>query len=324
MSFRAATVDFFSRNIGVSSRKNMFVYHTNNYPIVISEKHNFPNTKYQDLYQRVRDKLGAYIELVEAPAASIDDLCNAHESTYVDKVLNGCFSRKEERELGLPWTQSLVIRAKHSVGGTVAALSRAIGYEGIAVNLGGGAHHAKSARAAGFCLFNDVAVAALKIHNERPLDRILVVDCDVHQGDGTAEILDSYPTIFTFSIHATRNYPSKKIASDFDISLPDETSNETYLTRLKEALSDVIDNFNPNFLIYVAGADVYKDDRLGRWRLSKNTISSRDHLVLDLASKKTIPIAIVMGGGYSKNIADTIDIHLQTVSNAHDYIDRYS
>ena len=302
----------------------MCVFHTSKHPIVVPEGHKFPKNKYKMLFQKARSEFAQRIQLLDAPETTIQDLCKAHKLTYVQKVLGGLLNAQEERELGFPWSESLAIRARHSVGATIRASLRAVEQDGISINLGGGAHHAKSQQAAGFCIFNDVAVAALKVYLARRLGRVLIVDCDVHQGDGTAEILARYPSIYTFSIHATRNYPRRKMTSDFDIGLPDGTSDQTYLSKLRWGLSEIFRQFRPNFMIYIAGADVYKGDRLGRFTLSKQGISDRDHTVLRLASDREIPIALVMGGGYATEVSDTIDIHLQTISNALEYFDRYN
>ncbi|MEM7542154.1 MAG: histone deacetylase, partial [Pseudomonadota bacterium] len=214
-----------------------------------------------------------------------------------------------------PWSKALYVRSLRSVGATLSASQAAL-KDGIAASLAGGTHHAKRDSGAGFCVFNDVAVASLCLLAERKVSKVLVLDCDVHQGDGTAEILNCDDRVFTFSMHARRNYPSEKVAGDLDIELEDNCSDAQYLTMLQKLLPDLFLQTKPDFVLYLAGADPYRGDRLGRLALSKAGLAARDTAILDAARTRRVPICTVMAGGYARNINDTVAIHATTVERA--------
>lgn len=270
--------------------------------------------KYGRLREQVAKELPA-IELREPPAASDSDLLRAHDPSYVRRVLCGELTAVEQRAIGLPWSLQMVERSRRSVGATLAACVAAKD-DSVAVNLAGGTHHAHRDHGQGYCVFNDVAIAALAL-SRSPSERVAVVDLDVHQGDGTAAILAARERVFTLSVHGAHNYPSRKFDGHIDVGLPDGTGDDTYLEALDEALSRMLARFSPTFLVYLAGADPHEGDRLGRLRLTFDGLRERDERVFDLAARLRVPIAVTMAGGYGREVADTVQIHLNTVRAAY-------
>jgi len=248
-------------------------------------------------------------------AASDSELLRAHDAGYVQRVVRGTLDKNDIRRIGFPWSEAMVERSRRSAGATLAACRAAL-EDGCAANLAGGTHHAFRDRGEGFCVFNDAAVAALAMRAEGKVERVAIIDCDVHQGNGTAAILASRPECFTFSIHGARNYPFDKETSDLDVELPDGTGDDTYLTALQAALGPVFARGKPDLVIYLAGADPYEDDRLGRLKLTKAGLAERDQLVFDKVRQRGLPIAIAMAGGYARQIDDTVEIHANTVCAA--------
>jgi acetoin utilization deacetylase AcuC-like enzyme len=224
----------------------------------------------------------------------------------------GGLSEREIRRTGFPWSPELAIRSRHSVGGTIAACRSAL-LHGFAANLGGGTHHAHADHGQGYCIYNDAAVAALVMRQEGLVEDILICDCDVHQGNGTASILEKISEIFTFSIHGARNFPFRKAQSSLDIGLKDGTGDSEYLEALEGALDYILARFSPQLVIYLAGADPYYDDRIGRLSLSKDGLLTRDRLVFSTFFGMGIPVAVMMSGGYARNVVDIIEIHLGTL-----------
>jgi acetoin utilization deacetylase AcuC-like enzyme len=276
----------------------------------LPERHRFPITKYSRLRERVvEDRLG---EICEAQAATWDDLALVHDRAYLDRVRSGGLSIREQRVLGLPWSPALVQRGRHSSQGTVEAARDAAAH-GIGMNLGGGTHHAGSSSGRGFCLFNDVVLAVRVLRREGLLRRVLVVDCDVHQGDGTAELCADDPEAFTLSVHGGANYPFQRATSDLDVDLHDGTGDDEYLERLSAALEDAIPRARPDFLVFLAGADAWEGDALGRLALTKPGLQARDELVLSRARALGVPLCVTLAGGYAPNVEDTVDINLATV-----------
>jgi acetoin utilization deacetylase AcuC-like enzyme len=255
------------------------------------------------------------VTLREAPAASDSDLLRAHDPLYVRRVVAGALSDGEQRAIGFPWSAEMVERSRRSVGATLAACAAAIG-EGVAINLAGGTHHARRDRGQGYCVFNDVAIAALARLRDDPAARVAIVDLDVHQGDGTASILGGMAEVFALSLHGSRNYPARKVDGHLDIGLPDGTGDAAYLATLDEALARMLDRFTPSFIVYLAGADPHEGDRLGRLRLTFDGLRARDARVFDLAARLGVPIAVTMGGGYGHDIETTVQAHLNTVGAA--------
>jgi acetoin utilization deacetylase AcuC-like enzyme len=229
------------------------------------------------------------------------DLKRAHDAAYVEAVQNAAVEPVIEKLIGFPVTRKVADRALLATAGTMRAAELAH-REGIACNTAGGSHHAKRSHGAGFCTLNDVAVAALALIDEGKANQVLVVDCDVHQGDGTAEILAGLDAVFTLSIHAEKNFPTRKVASTLDIGLPDGVKDEAYLEVLDDALQQALKRFVPDFVFYNAGVDVHADDSLGRLSLSNAGIFARDRLVFERFARRNIPVCGVIGGGYSKDL----------------------
>ena len=277
-------------------------------------------------YGRLRDLVSQLngIELVDAPAASDTQILYAHNASYLIKVLQGSLSAQEQQEIGFPWSIQMVERSRRSAGGTLAASQSALN-EGVAANLAGGTHHAYRNRGSGFCVFNDSAIAARALQKEVDSRlKIAIIDLDVHQGNGTASILENDPSIFTLSIHGENNFPFTKEVSDLDIGLPDETGDEPYLAALHQGLEILDKRFKPDFIIYLAGADPHEGDRLGKLSVSKDGMLQRDRCVFQYGLDRQIPIAFSMAGGYGKEIQSTVDIHFQTIQTALQFQKKYS
>lgn len=276
-------------------------------------------------YSRLRDLVGelSTLELIEAPAASDTQLLYAHDPSYLLKVIEGKLNPEEQKEIGFPWSEKMVERSRRSAGATIAAAKTAIN-EGVSGNLAGGTHHAYRNVGSGFCVFNDSAVAARALQKEiSPNLKIAIIDLDVHQGNGTAAILQHDASIFTLSIHGENNFPFQKEKSDLDLGLADGCDDQTYLHSLNQCLDQLDDRFDPDFVIYLAGADPHEEDRLGRLKLSKKGMRARDETVFQYALDKQIPVAFSMAGGYGKEIESTVDIHFQTIQTALQFQQRY-
>lgn len=272
-------------------------------------------------YRMLREAVAASLPSVvfeEAPHTTDGVLALAHHPDYIHRVTAGVLSAEEQKAIGFPWSPEMVERSRRSAGATMAACRSAIG-EGVAVNLAGGTHHAHSDRGQGFCVFNDAAIAARLMQAERRVSRVAIVDLDVHQGDGTASILANDESVFTLSLHGERNYPFEKAISDLDIALPDGTGDADYLRQLEQALAQMFSRFDPQLLIFLAGADPHEGDRLGRLQLSMAGMAARDTMVMEAARTRGLPVAIAMAGGYGRNIDDTVAVHLQTISIAARY-----
>ena len=276
-------------------------------------------------YSRLRDLVGELpnLFLIEAPAASDTQLLYAHDPSYLLRVVNGNLSDAEQKEIGFPWSEKMVERSRRSAGATIAAAKTAM-QEGISGNLAGGTHHAYRNRGSGFCVFNDAAVAARTLQKEiNSKLRIAIVDLDVHQGNGTASILQHDSSIFTLSIHGENNFPFEKEASDLDCGLQDGCDDQTYLQTLNKCLDQLDSRFKPDLVIYLAGADPHEDDRLGRLKITKDGMRLRDETVFQYGLDRNIPIAFSMAGGYGKEIASTVEIHFQTINTALQFQMRY-
>jgi acetoin utilization deacetylase AcuC-like enzyme len=293
----------------------MRVFYTPRYYADIGDGHIFPIRK----FELVRDRLlgdGTLRpeELIEPEPASVEDVCLVHMEDYVSRLCAGALKGSELRRLGLPWSESLVRRSFFAVGGTIGAAYSALD-EGIGSNLAGGTHHAFSDRGEGFCVLNDVAVAIQLLRRDGLLRRPAVIDCDVHQGNGTATIFADDGDVFTFSMHGAKNYPLFKAQSSLDVELPDGTADESYLEALAYHLPFVFQH-DPDILFYLGGADPYVGDKLGRLALSIEGLRKRDELVLDECYQREIPAVTVMSGGYGENISDTVEIHCNTIRTA--------
>ena len=292
----------------------LFYYDHHDFPL--PEPYRFPAIKYRLLRERIQaSALISSDDLIPGPAAAYDQLRRAHTADYLHRLHHGLLTRAEIRRTGLPWSPELVTRVQHTVGATIAACRTAL-RDGIGVSLGGGTHHACSDHGQGYCLYNDAAVAARVMQAEGRVRRVAVIDCDVHQGNGTAEITAADPTIFTFSIHAEKNFPFRKIPGDLDIGLPDGTRDGVYLELLETAVERTLILAQPDLVIYLAGADPHVDDKLGRLALTTSGLAARDRLVLGLCRAAGIPVAVTMAGGYSNPITTTVDLYFQTVQIA--------
>lgn len=234
-----------------------------------------------------------------------------HSRGYWKRILSGDLDPKEIRRIGFPWTEQLVEREFRIMQGTVSAAARAL-TTGIGFNIAGGTHHAGSNWGEGFCLLNDQAIAARYLLTHKKASRILVIDLDVHQGNGTAEIFARENRVFTFSMHGANNFPFKKEKSDLDIGLPDDTVGSAYLPILARELENLFTMLDPDFVFYQAGADVLETDRMGKLRLTKQDCRTRDGIVFDFCKRWKVPVQVTMGGGYSKQIGDIVDVHCQT------------
>ncbi|MEL7061997.1 MAG: histone deacetylase, partial [Acidobacteriota bacterium] len=242
-----------------------------------------------------------------------------HERRYVERVCRGELSAREVRRLGFPWSEALVERSRRSVGATMAAARAALS-DGAAANLAGGTHHAFADRGEGFCVFNDAAVAARALQQEelapaaggRAPGRVAIVDCDVHQGDGTARIFRDDVSVFTLSLHGRRNYPFRKETSDLDVAFDDDTEDPRYLEALDGALDRTFLT-RPELVIYLAGADPFRGDRLGRLALTKDGLAERDRRVFERCAAGSVPVAVAMAGGYATDVEDIVEIHERTV-----------
>jgi acetoin utilization deacetylase AcuC-like enzyme len=280
------------------------VWSHDRWSIPLPEEHKFPISKYPLLRARVAN----LVEVRESPPVPWDWLAAVHDRDLLERIRTGTLTVREQRGLGLPWSELLVERGRRSVGGTLAAARRALEH-GIGMNLGGGTHHAGRDFARGYCLFNDVAVAVARLRSEGAISSVLVVDCDVHQGDGTAQILGPDPDAFTLSLHGARNYPFERIPSDLDVDLPSGTGDADYLAALEAALDTAIDGQDIAF--YLAGADPWEGDRLGRLALTKAGLRARDEYVL--RRLRGIATVVVLAGGYAPDVADTVDINAATL-----------
>ena len=301
----------------------MHAYYSDHFVLPLPEGHRFPMGKYRLLRQQLEGVQGLVMK--EAPAASDGELALAHQPAYVSAVIEGSLSAAAQREIGFPWSPRMVERSRRSVGATISA-ARAALQEGVAANLAGGTHHASADKGGGYCVFNDIAVAARLMQAEwhrtqRSLLRVAVVDLDVHQGNGTAAIFQDDPTVFTLSLHGARNFPFRKERSDLDVDLPDGCADAPYLEALDLAMVELWrrhDRGPPGLIFYLAGADPHEGDRLGRLKLSTAGLAERDRRVLAAARERRIPVALSMGGGYGRVIEDTVAVQVGTFMQARD------
>ncbi len=307
----------------------MDVYYTGQFVLPLPPGHRFPMAKYHML----RDRLVAEhvaIQLKTASPASNGMLALAHTPDYISTVTSGSIAASAMREIGFPWSEAMVARARLSVGATIDAC-RAAFSQGLAANIAGGTHHAYAHKGSGFCVFNDSAVAArlmqaewsrLKLHVNKPL-KVAVIDLDVHQGNGTASIFQSDTSVFTLSMHGAKNFPFRKEASDLDIELPDGCRDDAYLHALDQALDELERRFEPGLIIYLAGADPHEGDRLGRLKLTFDGLEARDRRVFDWAWQRRIPLAFTMAGGYGNNIDETVQVQVTTYRVALEYFAKW-
>jgi acetoin utilization deacetylase AcuC-like enzyme len=316
----------------------MKAFYSDHFVLPLPPGHRFPMAKYGMLRDHLTRDFPA-VELMAAPCASDGELALAHSPAYVASIIAGTLDAAAQREIGFPWSSAMVERSRRSVGATVAVVRCAL-VEGIAANLAGGTHHAYADKGGGFCVFNDVAVAARLMQAEwgrktgfhpvgiadaalRPPLQVAVIDLDVHQGNGTAHIFRGDDSVFTLSLHGDKNFPFRKECSDLDVPLADECGDADYLMALERALDELGNRFNPGLVIYLAGADPFEGDRLGRLKLSVDGLEARDRRVFDWCFARHIPLAFVMAGGYGVKIEETVQIQLNTYRVALAYWQRW-
>ena len=294
----------------------MNVFYSDTFVLPLPEGHRFPMRKYALLRERVAASgLITPGDLHVPPAANDTQLLRAHTANYLTRMQAGTLTPAEIRRIGFPWSAQMVERSRRSSGATIEACLAALEH-GYAANLAGGTHHACSDHGEGFCIFNDSAVAARELQARGRVRQVVVIDCDVHQGNGTAEITSGDETIFTFSIHGEKNFPFRKEHSDLDIGLDDGTTDDAYLTALEAGLIEAIERSQAELAIYLAGADPFADDKLGRLALTKAGLAARDRMVFDFCEQAGLPVAISMAGGYARIISDTVDIQFATIAEA--------
>jgi acetoin utilization deacetylase AcuC-like enzyme len=282
------------------------------YTFPLPDGHRFPIAKYALLRDRVLAEGIVPAETMHDPSrVSREDLLLVHTADYIDRFTSGRLSVEEERRLGFPWSELLVERSYRAAGGTSEAARFALDH-GVAMNLAGGTHHAFPGHGEGFCVFNDVAVAIRALQRDKKLDRALVVDLDVHQGNGTHAVFAEDPSVFTFSMHGDRNYPFRKVPGGLDVDLHDRMGDDEYLSLLMDALPKVVASARPDLVVYLAGADPHENDRLGRLSLTFDGLARRDSFVLDQCREVGLPVVVTIAGGYGKSIDETVQVHLNT------------
>ncbi len=273
--------------------------------------HRFPAIKYRLLKEKIlREAILPAGALAASPEASVEDLQRAHSAEYVTAVLNGTLAPEIVRRIGLPWSPALVHRSRATVGGSLAATREALRY-GLSGQLAGGTHHAHRDFGSGFCVFNDLAVASLTLLGEGRVERIAILDLDVHQGDGNAAILVGQPGMLVVSVQGERNFPFRRVPSDVDVELPDGTEDRAYLAALADVLP-AIEAHRPDLLLYLSGVDPLKEDRLGRLALTHEGLAERDRMVFEMCRRRGIPASIAIGGGYAVPIEASVAAYAET------------
>ena len=287
----------------------MRVSYSPGYYAPIPHEHIFPMGKFEGLYRYVlENNMIAASDIIAPSMVDMPNLISVHTPRYADGIMTGDLDRKELRRLGLPWSKKLAIRSRLAVQGTINAALMAL-QDGIAGNLAGGTHHAMADHGEGFCVFNDVAVAIKVLQQTMWARKILVIDCDVHQGNGTAEIFKENNDVFTFSIHGEKNYPFKKPPSSIDIGMPDGTSDLQYLDTLGDAIDEIFNTFNPDLVFYLGGIDPLESDHFGRLSLTLNGLYNRDRIVIRKIISEDKPLVLLLSGGYGPTLNATVEAH---------------
>ena len=299
----------------------MRLFPSDRYQLPLPEGHRFPVEKYRALRKRLEAEAaaGAALEFIEPHAATDEEILRVHKRAYVGRVMAGTLTPAEVRRIGFPWSEQLVARSLRSTGAAVDAAAAALA-DGIAASLAGGTHHAGSDWGEGYCVFNDTAVAAREMQARGMVERVVILDLDVHQGNGTAEIFAADPSVFTVSVHGARNFPLRKHPGDLDIGLEDGADDSTYLAAVDAALDGALGEGGADLLLYIAGADPYAGDRLGRLSVSRAGLLERDRRVLAAARSVGLPVGIVCGGGYCADIGAIVEIHAGTMLLAADLL----
>ena len=291
----------------------MKICYSDRYQVPLIPSHPFPMQKYKLVRNRLLDEGSiTYWHLVEPTLAVDEDILLVHNHDYWLRCKAGELSNAEIRRIGFPWSSGLVQRSQASVQGTISAAKNAV-RDGIASNLAGGTHHAFPDHGEGYCVLNDIAIAARVLQRDGLAKRIAVIDCDVHQGNGTAAIFQGDESVFTFSMHGAKNFPLRKEQSTLDINLPDGIGDDEYLRLLTTHVPAILQEFQPDFVFYQAGVDPHESDRLGKLKLTHDGLRLRDEFVIRACRKSGIPIVTTMGGGYGKDIQDTVEGHCNTV-----------
>ena len=294
----------------------MKVFYSDHFVLPLPEGHRFPMVKYSMLRERVAASGICEPGEMRVPRpVSDEEILRAHDRDYLRHVVEGTLSRKEMRRIGFPWSKRMVERSRRASGGTLGACLAAL-EDGFSANLAGGTHHAFADQGEGYCVFNDSAIAARAVRAEGLVEQVVILDTDVHQGNGTAAILRGDPSIFTFSIHGARNFPFRKEESDLDVALPDGADDGEFVEALEAGLERVLEESKAELAFYLAGADPYEDDRLGRLSVSKEGLAERDRLILESCRERDIPVAVTMAGGYARKVEDTVDIHFRSIERA--------
>ncbi len=298
----------------------MRAYYSDTFVLPLPPDHRFPMAKYALLRERlIADGILSPSNLLLPDAATDEQILRVHDADYLERVKNGLLTEREIRRIGFPWSPEMVERSRRSSGATTAACRAAL-EDGISVNLAGGTHHAFPDHGAGYCVFNDAAIAARVVQAEKRVRRVVILDLDVHQGDGTAAIFAGDTSVFTFSVHGAKNFPFHKQRSSLDIELPDGTGDADYLAVVEEGTRRAIATAGADMAIYLAGADPYVGDRLGRMSVTITGLAERDRIVFRLCAEAGLPVAVAMAGGYAKQIEDIVTIHAQTVRLASAFI----
>ena len=293
----------------------MNAFYSDTFVLPLPQAHRFPMSKYQRLRERlIEERILATHDLSVPDAIGWAALMLVHDAAYVQAVADGTLTREMQRQIGFPWSPAMVERSRRSVGATLAAARSALANSGgISANLAGGTHHAFRDRGEGYCVFNDIAVAARVLLVENAIGRAAIIDCDVHQGNGTAAIFRDEPAVFTCSLHGAQNFPFRKETSDLDVAFDDGAGDDEYLRALAEHVPRVLDTFRPDLVFYLAGADPYEADRLGRLKLTVGGLIERDRFVFAACRRRRIPVAIAMGGGYATDVEAIVTSHANTI-----------
>jgi len=297
------------------------VFYSDHFVLPLPDGHRFPMVKYSMLRERVAASgICAPGELRVAEPVSDEEILRAHHPDYLKRVVSGTLTDKEVRRIGFPWSPRMVERSRRASGGTLGACLAAL-EDGLAANLAGGTHHAFAGSGEGYCVLNDSAIATRAVQDAGLVERVLVIDTDVHQGNGTAAILHGDPTAFTFSIHGAKNFPFHKEESDLDVALPDGADDTEFLSALEAGLEVALDASGAQLAIYLAGADPFEDDRLGRLSVTKRGLAERDRMVLEACRDRSVPVVLTMAGGYARRVEDTVDVHFQSIRRAADLLE---
>ncbi|OAN18537.1 histone deacetylase [Photobacterium jeanii] len=299
------------------------IYHPIYSKLALPPEHRYPITKYRHLFEHLHASLATKdinrLQFHQPSAISLEQVKALHHSDYIDALVNNQLPAAKMRRIGFPWSEQLITRTLTSAGGTCLTTELAHQH-GIAIHLSGGYHHAHHDFGSGFCLINDLALAAQHALTLEGIDKVLIIDCDVHHGDGTATILAEHDDIVTFSVHCDKNFPARKPDSNIDLALPRETTTEDYLAAFQPIFQLALAQHQPDIVIYDAGVDIHQDDELGYFNICLDGLYQRDHFVLNSCQQQSIPVAAVVGGGYRKDHQALAPLHSQLIQAALDLV----